>query len=199
MLCIGVPAKAILTGAITFALPLLLGQHGYRQEDIGQIVMLYAMSVVAASSLMSRFVDQTGNTTSILFAGAATSGVGLVLIGLMGSPAVGAGMLDSAVVILGVVLVGVAHGFINAPVVTHVAHSELAKEIGANSVTTTYRFVERIGHVAGPLLLAQLFLVWGQSPQIMIGIGVAVAVLGLLFLIRMSPPRVEALGPAAAR
>jgi hypothetical protein len=84
-------------------------------------------------------------------------------------------------------------------VVTHVAHSELAKEIGANSVTTTYRFVERIGHVAGPLLLAQLFLVWGQSPQIMIGIGVAVAVLGLLFLIRMSPPRVEALGPAAAR
>lgn len=199
MVCIGVPAKAILTGAITFALPLLLGQHGYRQEDIGQIIMLYAMSVVAASSLVSRFVDQTGNTTGILFVGAATSGVGLVLIGLMGSPTVGGGMLDSAIVILGVILVGIAHGFINAPVVTHVAHSELAKEIGANSVTTTYRFVERIGHVAGPLLIAQLFLVWGQSPQILIGIGVAVAALGLLFLIRISPPRVEALGPEAAR
>ena len=32
MFCIGVPAKAILTGTITFGLPLLLGQNGYRQE-----------------------------------------------------------------------------------------------------------------------------------------------------------------------
>jgi MFS family permease len=199
MLCIGVPAKAILTGTITFALPLLLGQYGYRQEDIGQIIMLYAMSVVAASSLISRLVDQTGNTTTILFLGAATSGAGLVLIGLMGSPAVGDGLLGSAVVILGVILVGIAHGFINAPVVTHVAHSELAKEIGANSVTTTYRFVERIGHVAGPMLIAQLFLVWGQSPQILTGIGVAVATLGFLFLIRTSPPRVGVVGSEAVR
>jgi len=199
MLCIGVPAKAILTGTITFALPLLLGQHGYRQEDIGQIIMLYAMSVVAASSLISRFVDQTGKTVTILFLGAATSGAGLVLIGLMGSPILGQGLLDSITVIAGVILVGIAHGFINAPVVTHVAHSELAKEIGANSVTTTYRFVERIGHVAGPMLIAQLFLIWGQSPQILMGIGIAVAILGLLFLIKTSPPRVEALGPEAAR
>jgi MFS family permease len=199
MLCIGVPAKAILTGTITFALPLLLGQHGYRQEDIGQIIMLYAMSVVAASSLISRLVDQTGKTVTILFLGAATSGAGLVLIGLMGSPILGQGALDSITVIAGVILVGIAHGFINAPVVTHVAHSELAKEIGANSVTTTYRFVERIGHVAGPMLIAQLFLIWGQSPQILMGIGIAVAILGLLFLIKTSPPRVEALGPEAAR
>jgi hypothetical protein len=75
----------------------------------------------------------------------------------------------------------------------------LAKEIGANSVTTTYRFVERIGHVAGPMLIAQLFLVWGQSPQILTGIGVAVAILGFLFLIRTSPPRVRVLGSEAAR
>jgi hypothetical protein len=66
-------------------------------------------------------------------------------------------------------------------------------------VTTTYRFVERIGHVAGPMLIAQLFLIWGQSPQILMGIGIAVAILGLLFLIKTSPPRVEALGPEAAR
>ena len=142
MFCIGVPAKAILTGTITFALPLLLGQHGYRSEDIGQIVVLFAMSVVVASSLISRLVDQIGNTTTVLFLGAAISGAGLVLLGLMGSPLVGDGIAGSAIVILGVVLVGIAHGFINAPVVTHVAHSELAKELGANSVTTTYRFVE---------------------------------------------------------
>jgi predicted MFS family arabinose efflux permease len=197
--CIGVPAKAILTGTITFALPLLLGQHGYRQEDIGQIIMLYAMCVVAASGPISRLVDRTGNTTSTLFWGATISGTGLVLLGLMGSPAVGDGVLGTAVVIGGVALVGLAHGFINAPVVTHVAHSELAKEIGANSATTTYRFVERIGHVAGPALAGQLFLIWGQSPQILTGLGIATAALGFLFLVRKTPPRLRALGPEVAR
>jgi MFS family permease len=196
---IGIPAKAILTGTITFALPLLLGQQGYRQEDIGQVIMLYAMSVVAASGLISRLVDRTGNTTSILFGGAAISGAGLVLIGMMGSPLVGNGWLSSAVVIVGVIFVGLAHGFINAPVVTHVAHSALAKKIGANSVTTTYRFVERIGHVAGPALVAQLFLIWGQSPQILTGIGIVTATLAFFFLVRSSPPRVEAIGPEVAR
>ena len=58
--CIGIPAKAILTGTITFALPLLLGQHGYRPEDIGQVIMLYAISVVLASGLVSRLVDRIG-------------------------------------------------------------------------------------------------------------------------------------------
>jgi len=197
MLCIGVPAKAILTGTITFALPLLLGQHGYRPEDIGQIIMLYAMSVVAASSLISRLVDRTGNTTSILFWGAVISGAGLVLIGAMDSPLVGKGPLGSAVVIVGVILVGLAHGFINAPVVTHVAHSPLAKEIGANSVTTTYRFVERIGHIAGPMLVAHLFLIWGQSPHVLTGIGIVTTVLAFLFLVRTSPPRVRTVGSEA--
>jgi MFS family permease len=199
MLCIGVPAKAILTGTITFALPLLLGQYGYRSEDIGQVIMLYAMSVVAASGVISRLVDKTGNTTSILFLGAALSGIGLVLIGTMGSPMVGDGVLSSALVVAGVVSVGLAHGFINAPVVTHVAHSQLAKEIGANSVTTTYRFVERIGHVAGPALVAQFFLLWGQSPQILMGIGIGTVVLGFLFLVRTPTRPVRALGPEAAR
>jgi ABC-type polysaccharide/polyol phosphate export permease len=117
----------------------------------------------------------------------------------MGSPLVGDGWLGSAAVIVGVIFVGLAHGFINAPVVTHVAHSALAKKIGANSVTTTYRFVERIGHVAGPALVAQLFLIWGQSPQILTGIGIVTASLAFLFLVRSSPPRAEAIGPEVAR
>ena len=63
----------------------------------------------------------------MLFWGAVVSGSGLVLIGLMGSAFVGNGVLSTVVVIAGRDLVGIAHGFINAPVVTHVAHSELAR------------------------------------------------------------------------
>ncbi len=188
MFFIGVPAKAILTGIITFALPLLLGQEGYRQEEIGQVIMLYALAVVAASTLVSRLVDRTGKTATTLFWGAIISGIGLVLIGLMGSEPIGHGGASTAIVIVGVILVGGAHGFINAPVVTHIAHSELARQIGANPATATYRFLERVGHVAGPILLAQFFLIWGQSANIIAWLGVATMILGIFFIFGRSPP-----------
>jgi 23S rRNA (uracil1939-C5)-methyltransferase len=59
--------------------------------------------------------------------------------------------------------------------------------------------LERIGHVAGPVLVAQLFLIWGQSPQILTGIGIATVVLGFLFLVRRPTRPIRALGPEAAR
>jgi predicted MFS family arabinose efflux permease len=197
MFCVGVPAKAILTGAITFGLPLLLGQQGYRAEDIGQVIMLYAISVVAANMFISRIIDQTGRTVGILFAGTAISGGGLCLLGLMNSPTAGLG--SAMVIIAGVVAIGIAHGFINAPVVTHVAHSEISNELGANSVTTTYRFLERVGHVIGPMLIAQCFLIWGESAQIFVGIGITTAILGLLFLMTSSAPRERTLRLEGAR
>lgn len=186
--CIGIPAKAILTGTITFALPLLLGQLKYRQEDIGQIIMLYGLGVIAATGYVARLVDRKGNTDAILFWGAAMSGIGLVMVSLMGTSVLGSVNMTIAVVIVGVILVGIAHGFINAPVITHMAHSDIAGQIGANPVTTTYRFLERLGHVAGPFLVSQAFLLWGQTPEIVTGIGFAAAILGILFLARKFIP-----------
>ena len=100
----------------------------------------------------------------------------------------------------GTILVGIAHGFINAPVVTHVGQSRLAKRVGAAPVTTSYRFLERGGHVAGPFLLAQFFLFWGQSAQIIMWIGAVTAALGLLFVLRGRLARVPstAAGPTSA-
>jgi hypothetical protein len=87
--------------------------------------------------------------------------------------------------------VGVAHGFINAPVVTHVGISELAGRIGAVPTTTTYRFLERAGHISGPFLVSQLFLIWGQGPYIIGWIGVFIMVLGLIFATQVFRPRVS--------
>jgi len=198
MFFIGVPAKAILTGAITFALPILLIQQGYRAEEVGQIIMLYGIGVVAASGFASRLVDRTGDTETLLFWGAAASGIGLVLVGLMGSAMIGDGVLGTLTVVVGVVVVGLSHGFINAPVVTHVAQSSLSQEIGATPVTTTYRFLKRNGHVTGPFIVGQLFLLWGQRPHVLAWIGVMTTVLGLLFLIKRPPPRTRAVGSGSA-
>ena len=112
-----------------------------------------------------------------------------MMIGVMGSTLVGQGHLSTAVAIVGVILVGVAHGFINAPVVTHVGISELAARIGATPTTTTYRFLERAGHISGPFFVSQLFLIWGQGPYIIGWIGVFTTVLGLLFVMNGVRPR----------
>jgi predicted MFS family arabinose efflux permease len=189
ILCIGAPAKAILTGAITFALPLLLTGAGFAQEEIGQVIMVYGLGVVAVSGVLSRAVDRTGSTELVLFWGATLSGVGLLLVGLMDTAALGTGSVRTALVIAGVLTVGIAHGFINAPVVTHVANSALASEVGGTTVTTAYRFLERAGHVAGPLLVGQLLLFAGRPAAVMTWIGTGTVLLALLFVARWPTSR----------
>ena len=190
MLLIGIPAKAVLTGVVIFALPLLLAQRDFAQEDIGQIIMVYAAGVVLASSYASRLVDKTGQTYAVLFWGTVISSIGLVLIGLIDwTPLSAASTTATVVLIIGVAIVGMAHGFINAPVVTHVADSELATEVGASSLTATYRFLERLGHIAGPIIVAQLFVLWGQNALLLCWIGAAILLCGILFLLPSAPGR----------
>ncbi len=187
MVLIGIPAKAVLTGVIIFALPLLLAKQGYREEDIGQIIMIYAAAVVLSSSYVSRLVDRIGRTHEILFWGATICGAGLTLIAFLDWQPPGAeanSALPTTVLILGVAIVGIAHGFINAPVVTHVAESALAHKLGASTLTATYRFLERVGHIAGPIIISQLFLLGGQEAKLMLWVAGAITLFGLIFLMR---------------
>ncbi len=187
MFLIGIPTKAVLTGVVIFALPLILARKGYPSEDIGQIIMVYAAGVVLASRYSSRLADRVGKTQSILFWGAVISGLALMLTGLIDWQPVAAGggtsVLETVILISGVAIIGIGHGFINAPVVTHVADSELAQRVGESSLTATYRFLERIGHIAGPIIVGQLFMFGGQNAVLLTWIGAAIVVFGFLFLI----------------
>jgi predicted MFS family arabinose efflux permease len=188
MLLVGVPAKAVLTGVIVFAMPLIMAQADYAQEDIGQILMVYAAGVLIANSYASRLVDRTGDSEPVLLLGALLSGAGLLCISATGWHQVaeifGNSIIPALILLLGVAVVGIAHGFINAPVVTHVARSRLAILLGESSVTATYRFLERIGHIAGPMLMGQFFLLAGIGPNVLGYVGFGVAVCGVLFVLR---------------
>lgn len=194
MLLIGIPAKAALTGIIIFALPLLLTQMNFPEEDIGQIIMIYACSVVIGSGYMSRLVDRIGRTQKVLAWGAAISGFGIALIGLIGWQALASSPANANIVTLiliaGVCILGAGHGFINAPVVTHIAQSNLALRIGESSATATYRFLERIGHAAGPIIIGQFLILNNNNPTFLIWVGGLVAFFGLVFL--MGPVDAEA-------
>ncbi len=198
MITIGVPAKAVLTGVVTFGLPLLLAKSGYPQEDIGQIIMIYAICVVCANRFISVYVDRAGSARAVLFQGAMLTGAGLCLAAYSGTMDVGeATHLQTVLLVMGVVMVGAAHGFINAPVVSYIADSRLSAEIGTSTTTATYRFLERVGHVAGPVVVGQL-LIWTNYEWSAVAIvGGAIAVFGLLFI--LSPddrtPRTSDDGP----
>ncbi len=186
MCLIGVPTKAVMTGVILFALPLLLSKQGFAQEDLGQIIMLYAGSVVLVSNFVARYVDRTGGIENMLFWGAVFSAAGMLLIAAnVWSPALDwriAPIGATTMLIIGVCVVGLSHGLINAPVITHVADAPISARLGATSVAATYRFVERIGHVTGPVIMSVLFATFGQNWSLLCWVAGGIFLFGFIFV-----------------
>ncbi|MDE2114674.1 MAG: MFS transporter [Hyphomicrobiales bacterium] len=191
MALIGVPAKAVMTGVVLFAMPLLLRQSGYMQEDVGQMTMIYAASVVIISHVVSRYVDRTGSVEGILLMGALLSGAGLLLISYAGQDVAAREIhanihtsfaIGTSLMVLGVAMLGVAHGLINAPIVTNVANAPIATDLGAARVAAAYRLLERVGHITGPLILSQIFLMSTQSWFSLNWVAAATILFGLIFI-----------------
>ena len=180
---IGIPAKAVLTGIVLFAMPLLLHVKGFAQEDIGQITMIYAACVIFASGHAAQLVDRQGNSKYVLLWGAVATAAGLIVIATTGlelvTQNVNAQILVPVLAVGGVAIVGLAHGLINAPVVTHVTETRVAQQIGTGPVAAAYRFLERSGHTLGPLVMGQLFIVFGQTPVVLAWVGFGILMLGL--------------------
>ncbi len=140
-----------------------------------------------------------GQSHIVLIWGSIISGLGLVLIGLADwegfAHADNPESFSTAVLIIGVAITGLSHGLINAPVVTHIAESGLAEKIGASTATATYRLMERIGHIAGPVLIGQLFIISGQDATVLAWVGGVIMVFGLIFFTNSAQPRTPDYAP----
>lgn len=185
MLLVGIPSKAVLTGVIIFGLPILLSKMAFESDEIGQIIMFYAAGVLVANHLVAQSGDGNRRTGRFLAIGMFTGAVGLMLIGgfgLIGSQWIAEhDVLVAIGLVLGVLAVGLGHGAINAPVVTHVANSDLATRVGVVSTTALYRVLERIGHIIGPMIVGQLLLLGGQSMVVIGWVGLALLIFTLIF------------------
>jgi predicted MFS family arabinose efflux permease len=180
---VGIPAKAVLTGVVLFAMPILLTKSGYAREDIGQITMLYAGAVIVASHFASIRADRDSSTHNILFNGSTLTALGLALITSVALvPPAESPTTATMLIIAGVIVVGIAHGYINAPIVTHITNSNVAGKVGMTGAAAGYRLLERVGHVAGPVILGQLFAAFGVSWGVLGGIAIGIFLLGALFV-----------------
>jgi len=135
-LLVGIPVKIVWAGLFKASFPLILERYNYPTEDVGQIMMLYAAGVLISSAFISRIVAKTGKTSIVLAIGTVGSGAGLVLIGLIGWEAIaqsGAIYFTTVALILGMSVLGLAHGFIQAPIITHVSNTKTANRLGKSS------------------------------------------------------------------
>jgi uncharacterized membrane protein len=89
-------------------------------------------------------------------------------------------------IVVGSAIIGWAHGLINAPIITHITDTEISARVGHSQTAAAYRLLERCGHMLGPIMVGQLFLVLGTTPIVLGYIGLVMAALALAF--HLSPP-----------
>lgn len=200
---IGLVGKMAITGVVMFAVPLILSRIEFASEDIGQALMLFYIASIVMAKFSSELVDRSGKTRTVLFISALLAGGGMLLFGLLSaSPLSGnttssvlsglnemgialrqaVGSADRVLLVLCLVIVGLSNGLSTAPLQTHISKTHAALEHGDKSMTATYTFLERIGHMAGPAFVGQIMIMMGQSTLAISVFGIITLVAGFLFI-----------------
>jgi len=181
---IAIPTKIIMAGFISVSLPLILAQHNYKTDDIGQIIIFYFAGVLFTSRYISKQADRLGKTYNILFLGALCSGVGLILFGLMDVEAIQLpGLADTGILfaLAGMIAIGCGHGFIQAPVISYITDTRVADTLGQSTTTSFYRLFERFGNIGGPIVIGLLLSVNNYKAVTITWVGIAVIIFAFLF------------------
>lgn len=162
-----IPVKIVLTGFFYYLIPLYLVSLGSSTAETGRIMMLYALLIIPISPIAARYVDKTQRISEMVVVGSFMSGI--VLVVLSNYPSVWA-------LVLAVALLGVAHGVVKAPLIAAVlASCEGEKSVGRTQILGILRTSERIGSVAGPIIVGGLVTIFGY--------GVSMGIIGAMVLV----------------
>ncbi len=182
---VGITSKFALAGVAMFAMPLVLYQAGYGDDEVGQALMVFAVVTYLVTGIAPRLVGRLGSIDGVLTIGMLMLALGIGLLGLLVVPAGGApappafipawllqaaAALQAAVgssalpiatglaVVVAVAALGVGQGLIAAPVVARIAESRVAGTVGRERTLAVYRLAERAGHILGPTLVGPVLL-----------------------------------------
>jgi predicted MFS family arabinose efflux permease len=202
LILVGLIGKMAITGVIMFAIPLILAEKGLLSEDIGQLIMLYYIASIIVTRFASRYVDASGASQTILIISSMIGGIGIIFIGITG---INQWEFDSLFfgfepliigiiafnnwlmqfygddiynhfIILGIILAGISNGMMAAPIMTHIDKTDVAQNHGNKTVAASYLFLERGGHVVGPMVISFMLLFTYQTT-------VGIALFGLITLV----------------
>ncbi len=151
---IGIPAKAIMSGVVFFALPLVVVEH--LGVAAGGMVAFYALGVLCSSGYATKACATIDQMREVLRRGVLAQAFLLAIFGMGSFWAMPVSMYAVLMAML-----GLAHGLINAPIVAYTSTTPSSERMGPMRAATSYRFFERLGHVVGPLITGVLLSVWG--------------------------------------
>ena len=89
----------------------------------------------------------------------------------------------TAVIMACLIFSGISNGLLSSPVVTHINKTSVAQRQGVKSVTATYTFLERGGHVLGPMLIGYSLSLGGNSNIPLSLFGVVLTAAGIVFIL----------------
>lgn len=163
-----IPAKIALTGFLYYMGPLYLTYLGNAQSTTGRVIMAYGIAIIALSPIVGRLADAYGRRKLFIVTGGVLSTTALLLLYFHPSTV---GVLTS------ITLLGVAHAIGVSPqiaLMTELCQRDGAR-VGLGTAIGIFRFIERFGNIAGPLIAGGLITLYGFSGAFL---GIALLTLG---------------------
>jgi len=177
ILVAAIPTQMLTTGYLFYGTPMMLNTAGVSTSLIGQVMMVYFIVMIVLGVPIARLADRLNRHR--LFAVS-----GLVLAGIASGLPYAVTDFDLTVVTaVSVGLVGVAHAMcISSQGAILLQEAEVIGGDRQTASISAYRVLERIGAVAGPIVVSWLAVRQGFAEAVLF-IGAYVAVCGLLFAI----------------
>lgn len=180
-----IPARLAAAALLAVLVPLYLADHGESPLMTGRVLALYFMSFMLAVPVVARYSDRSGRRRGWVVGGGAVSALACVLLPLL-APSVGPVWAAAA----GCALLGLGQALLSAPqlaLVTEAVEREprAGADTDAEHALAAFRFLERVGSIAAPLVAAAAATAFGLAGAAgLIGAILGVATLLLWLVLR---------------
>lgn len=161
-----VPFSIAQVGLLSYALPVYLDAQGATASSVGRILMVYGLCVIYLGPLMGGVADRTSVKKRWIVAGGLIGSLGL--LGLHE----GNGL---AMAVFAVVSLAVASCLIGASQSPYMLALPDVQRYGAAGATSIVKAADKLGQMAGPLVVASLY---GA-----VGMGAGLALTGAIYLL----------------
>ncbi|WP_238192979.1 MFS transporter [Methylobacterium frigidaeris] len=154
-----VPFSVAQVGLLYYTVPVYLADRGVGQADIGRIMMIYGLSVIYVAPWLGRLVDRFRQKKPFIVAGGLIGGAGLAFC-----------YFDAGVttLIVSVFLLGLASSLGGPAQSSFALHLPSVQRVGTGRAMGVQRAADKLGQMAGPLLVGALFASVGVSSGLLV-------------------------------
>jgi len=167
-----IPFSIAQVGLLSFALPLYLEAQGAAASSVGRVLMIYGLCVIYLGPGLGRLADRTQAKKRWIVAGGLIGSLGMLGLYFYGGLAAAA---------LAVLLLAVASCFAGAAQSPYMLALPGVQRYGAAGATSVLRAADKLGQMAGPLLVGAMFGAVGMA-QGLAATGLIYLAATLLFL-----------------